>query len=63
MIRAAMDNLVFFHYDHGSRAQKVALPFIKDFQGVIQTYGYAVYDSYEHKKGVGLMPVGSLKKN
>ena len=52
MIRAVMGNLVFFHYDHGSRAQKVALQLFKDFQGVIQTDGYAVYDIYENKKGV-----------
>ena len=56
MIRAVMDNLVFFHYDQGSRAQKVALQLFKDFQGVIQTDGYSVYDIYEHKKGV--LPIG-----
>jgi len=51
-----MDNLVFFHYDQGSRAQKVALQLFKDFQGVIQSDGYAVYDIYESKKGV--LPIG-----
>lgn len=56
MIRAVMDDLVFFHYDHGSRAQKVALQLFKDYQGVIQTDGYAVYDIYENKKGV--LPIG-----
>jgi len=56
MIRAVMLNLVFFHYDHGSRAQKVALQLFKDYQGVIQTDGYAVYDIYENKKGV--LPIG-----
>lgn len=56
MIRAVMPNLVFFHYDHGSRAQKVALELFKDYQGVIQTDGYAVYDIYENKKGV--LPIG-----
>jgi len=56
MIRAVMDNLVFFHYDQGSRAQKVALQLFKDFQGVIQSDGYAVYDIYESKKGV--LPIG-----
>lgn len=52
MVRAVMANLVFFHYDHGSRAQKVALELFKDYQGVIQSDGYAVYDMYENKKGV-----------
>lgn len=56
MIRAVMDDLVFFHYDQGSRAQKVALQLFKDYQGVIQSDGYAVYDIYEHKKGV--LPIG-----
>lgn len=56
MVRAVMLDLVFFHYDHGSRAQKVALQLFKDYQGVIQTDGYAVYDIYENKKGV--LPIG-----
>ena len=56
MVRAVMADLVFFHYDHGSRAQKVALELFKDYQGVIQSDGYAVYDMYENKKGV--LPIG-----
>ena len=56
MIRAVTEDLVFFHYDHGSRAQKVALQLFKDYQGVIQTDGYAVYDMYENKRGV--LPIG-----
>ena len=56
MVRAVMRDLVFFHYDQGSRAQKVALELFKDFQGVIQTDGYAVYNIYENKKGV--LPIG-----
>ena len=56
MVRAVMRDLVFFHYDHGSRAQKVALLLFKDYQGVIQTDGYAVYDIYENKKGI--LPIG-----
>ena len=56
MVRAVIGNLVFFHYDGGSRAQKVALQLFKDYQGVIQSDGYAVYDIYENKKGV--LPIG-----
>jgi transposase len=56
MVRAVMKDLVFFYYDHGSRAQKVALHLFKDYQGVIQTDAYAVYDIYENKKGV--LPIG-----
>jgi len=56
MLRAVIPKLVLFHYDNGSRAQKVALQLFKDFQGAIQTDGYAVYDIYENKKGV--LPIG-----
>lgn len=56
MVRAVMPGLVFFHYDQGSRAQKVALQLFKHYQGVLQTDGYAVYDIYENKKGV--LPLG-----
>jgi len=56
MLRAVIPKLVLFHYDNGSRAQKVALQLFKDYQGAIQTDGYAVYDIYENKKGV--LPLG-----
>ncbi|MCU4166725.1 IS66 family transposase [Carboxylicivirga caseinilyticus] len=56
MLRAVIPKLVLFHYDQGSRAQKVALQLFKDYQGAIQTDGYAVYDIYENKKGV--LPIG-----
>lgn len=56
MVRAVMEDLVFFHYDYGSRAQKVIIPLLKDFQGALQTDAYAVYDIYENKKGV--LPLG-----
>jgi transposase len=56
MVRSVMKDLLFFHYDHGSRAQKVALHLFKDYQGIIQTDGYTVYDIYENKKGV--LPIG-----
>lgn len=56
MVRAVMPGLVFFYYDQGSRAQKVALKLFKDYQGVLQSDGYAVYDMYENKKGV--LPLG-----
>jgi len=56
MVRAVIPDLVFFYYDQGSRAQKVALHLFKDYQGVIQSDGYAVYDIYENKKGI--LPIG-----
>lgn len=56
MVRAVMPGLVFFYYDQGSRAQKVALKLFKNYQGALQSDGYAVYDMYENKKGV--LPLG-----
>jgi transposase len=56
MVRSVMDKQLFFHYDHGSRAQNVALSLLKDFRGAMQTDGYGVYKMYEYKKGV--LPLG-----
>lgn len=56
MVRSVMDSQLFFHYDNGSRAQKVALALLEDFRGAMQTDGYGVYQMYEHKKGV--LPLG-----
>lgn len=55
MVRSVMESLVFFHYDQGSRAQKVVLPLLIDFKGALQTDGYAVYNVYEDKKDVTLL--------
>lgn len=55
MVRSVMKNMVFFHYDKGSRAQKVIIELLKDFQGAIQTDGYQAYSIYEQKKGVLLL--------
>lgn len=56
MVRSVMDSQLFFHYDGGSRAQKVALSLLEDFRGAMQTDGYGVYQMYEYKKGV--LPLG-----
>jgi hypothetical protein len=56
MVRAVMQNLVLFYYDHGSRAQSVAIGLLKDFHGALQTDGYEAYSIYENKKGV--LPIG-----
>ncbi len=55
MVRSVMENMVFFHYDKGSRAQKVVLELLKDFKGAVQTDGYEAYSIYEKKKGVLLL--------
>ena len=56
LLRSVMDQLVFFHYDNGSRAQKVVIPLLLNYQGALQTDGYDVYKIYENKKGV--LPLG-----
>lgn len=55
VVRSVMDELVFFHYDKGSRAQKVVIELLHNFQGAVQTDGYDVYSLYENKKGVLLL--------
>ncbi len=55
VVRSVMKNLMFFHYDQGSRAQKVVIELLKDYQGAVQTDGYEAYSIYEQKKGVLLL--------
>ena len=55
VVRSVMGKLVFSHYDKGSRAQKVVIELLHNFQGAIQTDGYAAYSIYENKKGVLLL--------
>jgi transposase len=55
VVRSVMDKLVFFHYDNGSRVQKVVVELLHNFKGAVQTDGYDVYSIYEHKKGVLLL--------
>jgi transposase len=55
MVRSVMKNMVFFHYDKGSRKQRVVVNLLKDYQGAIQTDGYEAYSIYEQKKGVLLL--------
>lgn len=55
VVRSVMKNLMFFHYDQGSRAQKVVINLLHNYQGAIQTDGYDAYSIYENKKGVLLL--------
>jgi transposase len=55
VVRSVMDNLMFFHYDMGSRAQKVVIELLRNYQGAVQTDGYEAYSIYENKKGVLLL--------
>lgn len=55
VVRSVMENLVFFHYDKGSRAQKVVIDLLHQYKGAVQTDGYEAYSIYENKKGVLLL--------
>ncbi len=55
VVRSVMENLVFFHYDKGSRAQKVVIELLHNYKGAVQTDGYEAYSIYENKKGVLLI--------
>jgi transposase len=55
VVRSVMNNLMFFHYDQGSRAQRVVIDLLRDYQGAVQTDGYEAYRIYEQKKGVLLL--------
>jgi transposase len=55
VVRSVMKDLMFFHYDRGSRAQKVVIGLLSDYQGAVQSDGYEAYSIYEQKKGVLLL--------
>lgn len=57
-VRDARSPGIFFHYDKGSRSQEVVLKLLKDYQGALQTDGYAAYSIYENKQGV--LPLGCM---
>jgi transposase len=52
LFRSVKDSLVFFHYDNGSRAQKVIIPILSKYQGALQTDGYEAYSIYENREGI-----------
>ena len=55
VVRAVMENLVFFHYYKGSRAQKVVIELLHNYKGAVQTDAYQAYSIYENKKGILLL--------
>lgn len=55
VVRDVMKDLVFFHYDKGSRAQRVVIELLHNYKGAVQTDGYGAYSIYENKKGVLLL--------
>lgn len=55
LVRSPMEKMLFFHYDEGSRSQKVALNLLSSFKGYVQSDGYAAYDAFEGRDGVCLV--------
>ena len=55
IVRSPMQNQLFFHYQNGSRAQKVAVELLHTFQGAVQSDAYGAYDIYENKNNVLLL--------
>ena len=49
VVRSVMENMVFFYYDKGSRAQKVVIDLLHNYQGAVQTDGYTVLCEISHK--------------
>lgn len=54
IVRAAVPRLLFFHYDNGSRSQKVAVRLLKNFKGYLQSDGHPIYDAFEDREDVCL---------
>jgi len=55
IVRSPMQNQLFFHYQNGSRAQKVVVELLHSFQGAVQSDAYGAYDIYENKNNVLLL--------
>lgn len=57
-VRSVLKPGLFFHYEEGSRSQEIILKLLKEYQGALQTDGYAAYSIYEGKRGV--LPLGCM---
>ena len=54
-VRDVGSKQVFFHYDEGSRSQKVLISLMRNFRETLQSGGYEAYGIYEKKEGVLLL--------
>ena len=55
IVRSPQEKKLFFHYDQGSRAQRVAIDILRNFKGAVQSDGYGAYNIYENKQDVLLL--------
>ena len=55
IVRSPQEKKLFFHYDQGSRAQRVIIDILTNFKGAVQSDGYGAYNIYENKDQVTLL--------
>ena len=55
MIRSGCNGSLFFHYDNGSRSQRVIKELLNDYQGYLQCDGYKGYNVFEQSSRVCLV--------
>lgn len=55
IVKSPVQNQLFFHYQHGSRAQSVVVQLLRNFRGAVQSDGYGAYNIYENKQDVLLL--------
>jgi transposase len=55
IVRSPQEKMLFFHYDQGSRSQRVAIDILRNFKGAVQSDGYGAYNIYENKQDVLLL--------
>jgi len=61
MVRSVMDNMVFFHYDKGSRAQKVVVDLLKNYQGLFKPMDIRHTQSMSKRKVFCCWVVGHMR--
>ena len=55
MVRSVCKGSLFFHYDMGSRSQRVASELLKGYKGYLQSDGYKGYNIFEGSSDVWLV--------
>ncbi len=61
VVRSPQEGCLFFHYDRGSRAGRMAIELLKDFRGAVHSDGYGAYEVYEKKEGCCYWDAGRMR--
>ena len=51
-VRSVMKNMVFFHYDYGSRSNNTVIKLLGTYRGHLQSDGYKAYDAFNDNDDV-----------